>query len=400
MVSAELLARLELRCRELIRDISARKFASNRGDARCFGGLKASASLGDLWQLPPPRGTFLGEVPWELNKRQSSNKKLAQTIHGQELIWGYGGQGIQGMTELVQCERTQDEWLQEPAGPATARPTVRWKPRPLAWPHDENTRKCVQRTCDLRASKLSTPAATAAASKQRLRAGMRCLQNANVTSQGISVAWKAWGGRLRRSGRDFANEPPWSITSIQVCAHRNGQNSTKKECDMQLAKTAFRPAAIARKTGLNEWKIGTGSKGMIRNVAACTGYFLFAWASQSAPQTHIDRAKGILRGCRGVVVGWSQEPVAESCEQAEAIIWNALPVAIYVRFDTSYQMGCRWLTAGERVSGLPHSGSNGTSTNTGNGRCWGVTRRQYPVSTGFCGYRTLPRKAKQHKARS
>ena len=111
MVSAELLARLELRCRELVRDISARKFASNRGDARCFGGLNVCVS-GDLWQLPPPRGTFLGDVPWEMITKCSS-KKLVQTIHGQELIWGYGGHGVQGVTELVQCERNHDEWLQE-----------------------------------------------------------------------------------------------------------------------------------------------------------------------------------------------------------------------------------------------------------------------------------------------
>ena len=44
---------------------------------------------------------------------KASNKKLALTIQGQELIWGYNGQGIQGMTELVQCERNHDEWLQE-----------------------------------------------------------------------------------------------------------------------------------------------------------------------------------------------------------------------------------------------------------------------------------------------
>ena len=51
---------------------------------------------------------------------------------------------------------------------------------------------------------------------------------------------------------------------------------------------------------------------------------------------HIDRARGILRGCRGVVVGWSQEHVSESLDQEDAsIIWNTLPVAIYVRFDTA-----------------------------------------------------------------
>ena len=35
---------------------------------------------------------------------------------------------------------------------------------------------------------------------------------------------------------------------------------------------------------------------------------------------HLDRAKGILRGCRGVVVGWSHEPGTESSAQGDAII--------------------------------------------------------------------------------
>ncbi|CAK9115108.1 unnamed protein product [Durusdinium trenchii] len=64
MVSAELLARLELRCRELVRDLAPGKYAKERANARPFGGLNVILA-GDLWQLPPPRGTFLGEVPWE-----------------------------------------------------------------------------------------------------------------------------------------------------------------------------------------------------------------------------------------------------------------------------------------------------------------------------------------------
>ena len=111
MVSAELLARLELRCREIVRDISLRKFAGNHNQARCFGGLNVCLSE-DLWQLPPPRGTFLGEVPWEMITK-CNTKKLVQTSRGQEIIWTSGAQGIQGMTELLQCERNHDEWLQE-----------------------------------------------------------------------------------------------------------------------------------------------------------------------------------------------------------------------------------------------------------------------------------------------
>ena len=57
MVSAELLARLELRCRELVRDASRQKCAAGCATARPSGGLNVILS-GDLW-----RGAFLGAIP-------------------------------------------------------------------------------------------------------------------------------------------------------------------------------------------------------------------------------------------------------------------------------------------------------------------------------------------------
>ena len=110
MVSAELLARLELRCRELVRDLAQGKYAKDAAYARPFGGLNVILA-GDMWQLPPPRGTFLGDVPWEW-LTQCKTKKVAHTIRGQELVWGETSDGIHGVTELVECERTQDIWLQ------------------------------------------------------------------------------------------------------------------------------------------------------------------------------------------------------------------------------------------------------------------------------------------------
>ena len=110
MVSAELLARLELRCRELVRDLAQSKYAQEAACARPFGGLNVLVA-GDMWQLPPPRGTFLGDVPWDW-LTQGKTKKVAHTIRGQELIWGESPEGIHGVTELVECERTQDVWLQ------------------------------------------------------------------------------------------------------------------------------------------------------------------------------------------------------------------------------------------------------------------------------------------------
>ena len=55
MVSAELLARLELRCRELVRDLSDSKYAKDSavGSSHLAGSMLILA--GDLWQLPPPR---------------------------------------------------------------------------------------------------------------------------------------------------------------------------------------------------------------------------------------------------------------------------------------------------------------------------------------------------------
>ena len=109
MVSAELLARLELRCRELVRDLAQSKYAKDTAYARRFGGLNVLLA-GDMWQLPPPCGTFLGDVPWEW-LTQCKTKKVAHTIRGQELVWGASPDGIHGVTELVECERTQDMWL-------------------------------------------------------------------------------------------------------------------------------------------------------------------------------------------------------------------------------------------------------------------------------------------------
>ena len=113
MVSAEMLARLEARCRQLIMDLSATKYAK-KGDRRVapFGGLNVIFS-GDLRQLPPPRGTFLGQIPWQLVTGISS-KKLPLSLQGQQLVWASSTQGgVQGVTELTGCERTQDVWLQE-----------------------------------------------------------------------------------------------------------------------------------------------------------------------------------------------------------------------------------------------------------------------------------------------
>ena len=329
MVSAELLARLELRCRELVRDISARKFASNRGEARCFGGLNVCFS-GDLWQLPPPRGTFLGEVPWEMITK-GSNKKLALTIHGQELLWAYGGHGIQGMTELFQCERTHDEWLQE------LQEQLRHgelSDENHAFLHGRITKSpgsvckgrvtCGQAKCQ-RLMQQQSPASVVWAQEcivcKRERASKALVLDGKRVDACVAEADAILPTNAVKYHVNKLRTQEWAKRHQERIRYAIGQD--------RISSAALRekPDLINEKL---EW--------LQRHDQECGGLYGVLPICMGLPvraTDHIDRAKGILRGCRGVVVGWSQEHVTESCDQGDAIIWNTLPVAIYVRFDTA-----------------------------------------------------------------
>ena len=112
MVSAKLLADLDLKLRQVVRDLGTRKI-NQHGHDRPFGGLNI-VICGDLWQLAPPEGGFLGAIPVEFLKRARQFKPAPTIAHGQALVWSGPEHGIQGVTELDESERTRnDPWLQE-----------------------------------------------------------------------------------------------------------------------------------------------------------------------------------------------------------------------------------------------------------------------------------------------
>ena len=376
MVSAELLARLELRCRELVRDISTRKFARNRGDARCFGGLNVCVS-GDLWQLPPPRGTFLGEVPWEMITK-CSNKKLAQTIHGQELIWGYGGQGIQGMTELVQCERTHDAWLQELQDQLRH---GQLSDENHAFLHGRMTKTpgsvckgrvtCGQANCQ-RLMQQQAPASIVGAQECDVCKSER-------TSKALVLHGKP--GEACFAGADAilpTNAVKYHVNKLR--AHEWAKQHQER-MRYAIGQDRMSSAALREKPDLMNEKL----EWLQRHDQECGGLYGVLPLCMGLPvraTDHIDRAKGILRGCRGVVVGWSQEHVTESCAQDNAIIWNTLPVAVYVRFDTA----AKWAIDGLQQANVYPVSPQRKQWHLDKHRqrpVLRVTRRQYPLAPAF-----------------
>ena len=87
--------------------MSAHTKKSSAGHAYPFGGLNVLLS-GDLWQLAPPSGGFLGTIPTEFIKNARKYTPNATISHGQSLVWG-GPENtdwaFHGITELEESER-------------------------------------------------------------------------------------------------------------------------------------------------------------------------------------------------------------------------------------------------------------------------------------------------------
>ena len=102
MVSAQLLAQMDMKLRGVVREIGTAKVGADKRH-RSFGGLNVLL-CGDFWQLDPPNGGFLGSIPREYIQAARKFVPAPTVSHGQSLLWGGGDHGVQGITEL-------EEWL-------------------------------------------------------------------------------------------------------------------------------------------------------------------------------------------------------------------------------------------------------------------------------------------------
>ena len=110
MVSARLLADIDYQLRNYYRHNSEFAFDKKKR-LRPFAGVNILFS-GDFWQLPSPEGGFLGDLPFEYIQNSRQYHPSPSIAHGQSLMWSGPETGVQGVTELEKCERTDDVWLQ------------------------------------------------------------------------------------------------------------------------------------------------------------------------------------------------------------------------------------------------------------------------------------------------
>ena len=111
MVSSQLLAEVDVKLRNIVRNLGTSKL-SESGDVRPFGGINV-LFVGDFWQLEPPRGGLLGNIPVQFIRRAKQYDPKPDAAHGESIFWGVGEHSVQGVTELDECVRTEDPWLFE-----------------------------------------------------------------------------------------------------------------------------------------------------------------------------------------------------------------------------------------------------------------------------------------------
>ena len=332
-----------------------------------------------MWQLPPPRGTFLGEVQWEW-LTQCKTKKVAHTIHGQELIWGGSPDGIHGVTELVECERTQDMWLQslqnEVRNGVLSEANHAFlhgfaTPVPGSW--NGQILECNQAACQKLLREKAAPEAI-------LR--LECDICKNERQSKVRVA----DGSLAASARFAGAKAIFATNAVKYHVNKMRAKAWAAETGQVLhhaiAKDRISSAALREKPDLGKEKL-TWLQRHDQDCGSLYGVFPLCIGMPVAAAEHLDRSRGILRGCAGEIVGWVWHADAVGVASQEATqIWNELPACILVRFKTK----TTWRVEGIDEDNVFPVAPQKKPWYLDKGRkrpVLRVTRKQFPLAPGF-----------------
>ena len=109
-----------------------------------------------------------------------------------------------------------------------------------------------------------------------------------------------------------------------------------------IAKDAISSVALREKLDLGAEKLSWLQR-HDQDCGALYGVLPLCVGMPVTATDHLDRGRGILRGCAGVVVGWVWPADAAAEKKGEnGCVWNQLPACILVRFDTkeSWRIQC------------------------------------------------------------
>ena len=374
MVSAELLAQLEMRCRELVRDSCVSKFARDVSQARPFGGLNV-IFMGDWWQLEPPKGTFLATLPLQWLTTGTS-KKRPPAAHGQAQVWSRKDEGVQGVTELEECERTRDSWLQQVQhefrygsltfdthaflhGHATSVPG--------SWTN--GAPECGQQAC----ADLVRDKASPAEIWEK-----ECVACKTDRCSRALVVHDSSDSRLRSSMAAatciFAtNAAKYHVNKIRAQAFAVQH---KEKVFYAIASDRLSTRALQAKADIADEKL----RWLQRHDRECGNLYGVLPLCLGLPVVatdHLDRGRKILRGCRGTVMGWSNVDL----QDPDTNIWNKLPAVLLVCFETPHV----WQVDGLPPNTLPIAPVRNTwylDAGRTNPQL-AISRRQFPLAPAF-----------------
>jgi len=372
MVGASLLADMDVRLRDAVVDVNPRK-RSSCGHAHPFGGLNVLLS-GDLWQLPPPSGGFLGNIPAEFiaNARRYSPKVTIS--HGQSLLWGGTDNhkwAFHGMTELTESERCrEDAWLQEVQLEIRQ---GRLSSNSHAFLHGGQTTVCGSWTNGQASCKqaLCHRMSVEASTWEDIVA---CERSCSICSESRSrrrrVAHDA--GDSRFYDTKFVDAPaifPNNDIKYDVNKQRARQYAAQHALGTTWVKANDRPKpqTLQDRPDLVLQKVAWLSR-HDRECGDLYGLFPLIAGLPVALTDHLDRSpdKQLLRGKVGTIHSWKLSDTEDSAWEDDVRILHEFPEVVYVKFAN-----CSW-----QIEGAPEPGVYPVPTVK---RDWHLDKgRQYP----------------------
>ena len=367
MVSARLLADIDYQLRHFYRHNS--EFAHNQKKVlRPFAGVNILFS-GDFWQLPPPEGGFLGDIPFEYIRNSRQYMPAPSISHGQSLVWSGPETGIQGVTELQKCERTDDVWLQSVQeefrfGKLTVDTHAFLHGKPTLVPGSciDGVAKCQTPWCVARASvfaQLEKTAPPQGSAREMCAAATlegECEVCKKERKSRMLVAQGAKDPRfmedkfLKAPAVVPNNDMKYDLNKTRALGYANKKKIGVMYC---IAKDSPSHEALRIRPDLPSQKIAWLSR-HDRESGDLYGVLPLMKGMPVAMSDHIDRSedKRLLRGRVGWVHSWVLADDERSVFENGKQVLKKLPKVVYVEFFEKDGSRCSWKIDGMKQCGV------------------------------------------------